>query len=63
MEKPCVFPFKYNWVEHHNCTTHGNGNGILWCATSVAADGHYEGWGECDLTKCLIDEGNSDILS
>ena len=47
----CVFPFKYNGVEYNSCTTEGNGD-TLWCATSVTADGTYNGWGECDTTKC-----------
>ena len=58
--KPCVFPFKYKGVEYNNCTTEGNGV-IPWCATSVAGDGHYTYWGNCDTTKCRT--SNSNILS
>ena len=48
----CPFPFKYEGIDFNSCTRRGNGN-TPWCATSVKSDGTYDGWGYCDVEKCL----------
>nr|XP_040566435.1 72 kDa type IV collagenase-like [Lepeophtheirus salmonis] len=46
----CTFPFKYNGKTYDACTTADN-SGSPWCATSVNAQGEYQGYGNCN-TNC-----------
>ena len=32
----CIFPFKYNGVEHSKCITVDSENGAPWCAVDVS---------------------------
>ena len=38
--KQCVFPFKYQDVIYHNCTTVKNNN-VPWCSTKTDEKGNY----------------------
>ena len=41
----CIFPFKFNDVTYHQCTTAGNDEGDItpWCSTLVDASGIHIG--------------------
>ena len=45
---PCIFPFTFNYVTHHECLVDNDG---AWCSTEVDDDGvHVSGqgkWGIC----------------
>ena len=51
----CVFPFMYDGVEYHTCTTAGSSNGQPWCPTWTNPLGlgygcnalSYCTWGNC----------------
>ena len=40
--RPCIFPFKYDGQEFHQCTSHKSVNGKSWCATSVDDGGQAQ---------------------
>ena len=48
MEGDCVFPFKYQWKEHNNCTDTDKGE---ICATSVTDRGTLKTYGYCNKTS------------
>ena len=55
---PCIFPFKFNGVTYHQCTTAGitNGDTTPWCSTQVDDFGVFAGggnWGNCG-SECQI---------
>ena len=50
----CIFPFKFNGITYHQCTTAGNAEGDInpWCSTLVDDSGIHIGggagnWGNC----------------
>ena len=49
----CIFPFEFNGITYHQCTTAGNEEGDItpWCSTSVDDYGVHigegENWGNC----------------
>ena len=48
LNKPCVFPFRYQGTTYYECITKDNGD-IPWCATKVRSDLRYirREWGIC----------------
>ncbi|XP_041118970.1 lymphocyte antigen 75-like [Polyodon spathula] len=43
---PCEFPFKYNGMWHHDCTSDEREEGMEWCATTSLYDTEKK-WGIC----------------
>jgi hypothetical protein len=45
---PCVFPFKYKNVMHHQCTyeIHPSFNNKTWCCLNSDCDANFS-WGNC----------------
>ena len=56
----CIFPFEFNGIAYHQCTTAGNDEGDInpWCSTLVDGSGEHVGegdnWGNCG-PDCPID--------
>lgn len=50
----CQFPFTFNGLTFHGCTTAFDLQEKLWCSVNVSPDGqHVEGyWGYCDMDSC-----------
>eukprot|EP00079_Xenopus_tropicalis_P039014 XP_017952785.1 PREDICTED: secretory phospholipase A2 receptor [Xenopus tropicalis] len=46
--RPCVFPFKYDNLWHHECITEGREDGLYWCATTMRHDRDGK-WGLCPI--------------
>ena len=53
--KPCRFPFKYNNIEHYQCTYEDaqNFNNKKWCRTNEDTAASLE-WGNCPCIKFKI---------
>ena len=56
----CIFPFKFNEITYHQCTTAGNEKNDItpWCSTLVDSIGRHIGgggnWGNCG-PNCPVD--------
>jgi hypothetical protein len=58
--KKCIFPLKFDGLEHHGCIADDEFGGKFWCSTKVDDKGkHVSGfWGHCGQ-GCNIEQNNS----
>jgi hypothetical protein len=65
IDKPCVFPFKYEGATYTSCTDKDSITGTPRCATEVDTDGYVvaEEWAECGETSQAEQEDTTQTSS
>jgi hypothetical protein len=60
----CIFPFKFNGIEHHGCVADEEFAGKFWCSTKVDEEQeHISGfWGHCGGGCYIYPKNNSECI-